>query len=84
MVSLVGLGVSFTEINVGGLHYRDGARHYLDYLYVTPDDIEAFRTLAGAGITLTAQDLPGNPSIELNPRLLEGRLAYDRLPARRP
>jgi mannose/fructose/N-acetylgalactosamine-specific phosphotransferase system component IIB len=76
-------GAPVTEVNLGGLHFRDGARRYLDYLYLTPADIEALKELAGRGIKLTARELPGSPGVELNPLLEEGRLDYDHLPVGR-
>jgi mannose/fructose/N-acetylgalactosamine-specific phosphotransferase system component IIB len=84
MLALIRAGAALDEINVGGLHYREGARRFTDYLYFTPDDLAALGELAAAGVRLVAQDLPGNPPIELNSALAEGRLEYDQLPARDP
>jgi mannose/fructose/N-acetylgalactosamine-specific phosphotransferase system component IIB len=82
MLALHHAGAPLDEVNVGGLHYREGARRFTDYLYFTPGDLAALRELAVAGVRLVAQDLPGNPPIELNSALAEGRLEYDQLPAR--
>lgn len=81
MLALVDRGLSVSRVNVGGLHYRDGARRFLDYVFLTPDDVAALRELAGRGITLAARDLPGSPEVPLNPRLASGDLRYDTLPA---
>jgi mannose/fructose/N-acetylgalactosamine-specific phosphotransferase system component IIB len=83
LAGLVRRGVLLPGVNLGGLHFREGARRYLDYLYLTPGDIEALKELAGRGITLTARELPGSPGVELNPLLEEGRLDYDHLPVGR-
>ncbi len=80
MLALSRAGAPLAEVNVGGLHYREGSRRYLDYLYVTPRDIAALRALAGRGIRLVARDLPGHPGVELNAPLAEGRLEFDQLP----
>jgi mannose/fructose/N-acetylgalactosamine-specific phosphotransferase system component IIB len=82
MAALVRAGTDLAEVNLGGLHYREGARPFADYLWFTRDDIEALRELAGQGIRLVARDLPGNPARELNGLLAEGRLEYDQLPVR--
>jgi mannose/fructose/N-acetylgalactosamine-specific phosphotransferase system component IIB len=82
MLRLSEEGAPLERVNVGGLHHREGARPYLEYLYLTPEDIEALLGLAQAGVALTAQDLPGNPTVELNPLLLEGGLVFDRLERR--
>jgi mannose/fructose/N-acetylgalactosamine-specific phosphotransferase system component IIB len=81
MLALVDAGLSVERVNVGGLHYRDGARRFLDYVFLTPEDIAALRELAARGIALAARDLPGSPEVALNPRLASGDLEYDRLPA---
>jgi len=82
MLALLRAGAPLEEVNVGGLHYRDGARRFADYLYFTPDDLAALGELARSGVRLTARDLPGNPPIDLNSALAEGRLEFDQLPAR--
>lgn len=81
LLALVRAGAPVEEANVGGLHYREGSRRYLDYLYFTPEDIDALRTLSSLGLRLTARDLPGNPAVDLNLRLAPGQLDFDQLPA---
>jgi mannose/fructose/N-acetylgalactosamine-specific phosphotransferase system component IIB len=81
MLSLVEAGLPVTRVNVGGLHYREGARRFLDYVFLTPEDVAALRELAGRGITLAARDLPGSHEVPLNAKLAAGDLEYDRLPA---
>lgn len=49
------------SVNVGGLHHRAGARHYLDYVYLTEQDVADARWLLAKGIALFAQDLPSSP-----------------------
>ena len=84
LLELVRLGVPVKDANVGGLHWKEGARRFLDYLYVTPEDVTALAEAAALGVRLTAQDLPGNPKVDLNAALADGRLAFDHLPARHP
>lgn len=80
MVELMDQGVHFTEINLGGLHFRDGARRFLDYLFLTPADVTALEELKSRGVQLIAQDLPGHSKVDLNTSLAEGLLEYNRLP----
>ncbi|MDM7914905.1 MAG: PTS system mannose/fructose/N-acetylgalactosamine-transporter subunit IIB [Candidatus Eisenbacteria bacterium] len=61
MARLVDGGFRPESINLGGLHERAGARRYLDYLFLTADDLRAAESLAAAGIRLYAQDLPSRP-----------------------
>jgi mannose PTS system EIIAB component len=78
------LGARVKEANLGGLHWREGARRFLDYLFVTPEDVAALEQIAALGVRLIACDLPGNPKVDLNAALADGRLAFDHLPARHP
>ncbi len=49
------------EVNIGGLHSRSGAKRYLDYLYLTDEDLAVVDRLLASGIALVAQDLPSSP-----------------------
>jgi mannose/fructose/N-acetylgalactosamine-specific phosphotransferase system component IIB len=70
--SVTEAGVHFDEINVGGLHYREGARELLPFVYVSDDDRRLLKDLAGKGVKLIAQDIPGNPAINLVPLVTTG------------
>lgn len=72
---VVEAGVHFDEINVGGLHYRDGTRELLPFVYVSEDDRRLLKNLAGKGVRLIAQDIPGNPAINLNPLVTAGAVS---------
>lgn len=80
MLSLVREGCVRDEVNVGGLHARPGARRFLDYVYLTEDDVAVIRELDEAGVRVRACDVPGNPTVDLNARLTDGQLDYHRLP----
>jgi mannose/fructose/N-acetylgalactosamine-specific phosphotransferase system component IIB len=60
-------GVQFEEINVGGLHHRDGANEVLPYVFLTKEDTNLLRELVKQKIRLFAQDIPGNQPKILNP-----------------
>lgn len=81
MLSLMEHGLRIPAANVGGLHFREGARRFLDYVFLTPEDVAALLALAARGTRLAAQDLPGSPEVPLNAKLEAGELRYDRLPA---
>jgi len=63
---LVNAGVALKEINVGGLHYREGAIELLPFVFVTPEDRACLRELVKMGVTLSAQDVPSNPARIIN------------------
>ncbi len=60
------------EINLGGLHYRAGRVQKLRYVFLAADEEQVLRTLAGRGITITAQDVPAARPVPLDD-LLGGR-----------
>lgn len=63
---LVSAGVALREVNVGGLHYREGAIELLPFVFVTPEDRASLRELVKKGVTLSAQDVPSNPARVIN------------------
>jgi mannose/fructose/N-acetylgalactosamine-specific phosphotransferase system component IIB len=64
--TVVQKGVQLGEVNIGGLHYREGAEELLPYVFVTDEDRHLLRELVKQGITLRAQDIPGNRSTVIN------------------
>jgi mannose/fructose/N-acetylgalactosamine-specific phosphotransferase system component IIB len=69
---VVEAGAHFDEINVGGLHYREGTRELLPFVYVSEDDRQLLKDLVGKGVRFIAQDIPGNPAINMNPLVTTG------------
>jgi mannose/fructose/N-acetylgalactosamine-specific phosphotransferase system component IIB len=63
---LVAAGVALKEVNVGGLHYREGSIELLPFVFVTPDERTFLRELVKRGVTLSAQDVPSNPARVIN------------------
>ena len=59
-------GVSLDDINVGGLHYREGAVELLPYVFITDEDRGYMRELVKRSVRLTAQDIPGNKPRVIN------------------
>ena len=66
VVSVVERGVQFDQINVGGLHYREGTEELLPYVFLSEEDRRLLRELVKKGITLLAQDIPGNTPTVIN------------------
>lgn len=65
LLRLVRAGVSVGEANIGGLHYADGKREILPYVYVDDADVEAMKELTALGTTLEARDVPQTASIDI-------------------
>jgi mannose/fructose/N-acetylgalactosamine-specific phosphotransferase system component IIB len=64
-------GFPLEELNVGGLHFTEGKRAVLPYVYLDARDRESLLRLAALGVRLVAQDLPTNPPRRLEPLLGE-------------
>jgi len=64
--SVVELGVTLNEINIGGLHYREGAHEVLPYVFLTDEDKTYLRELVKKSVALLAQDVPGNAPHNIN------------------
>jgi mannose/fructose/N-acetylgalactosamine-specific phosphotransferase system component IIB len=60
LVDLYEMGARFAEVNIGGMHYEEGRRMLLPYVYVGEHDVRALRRLLDWGVDVTAQDVPGS------------------------
>ena len=47
-----------TSVNVGGVHYREGRKERLRYVYLTDEEAATLRGMASSGAEVTAQDVP--------------------------
>ncbi len=65
-------GVHFDEVNVGGLHFREGTKAVLPFVYLSGDDTRLLKELIARGTKFIARDIPGNPAIDLNPLITRG------------
>jgi len=61
-LKLVEAGARLGAISVGGIHYSEGRRRILPYLYLDGEDEEALRRIASSGVRLEIQDVPANRS----------------------
>lgn len=64
-------GVKFSNINVGGMTYKDGNQMLSDAVTVGKADVEAFRKLLDLGIGLTMQKVASNPKVEITKQKLD-------------
>ena len=65
-LALIGGGVDLKEVNVGGLHYREGSVELLPFVFLVHEERNALRELVKRGVTLWAQDVPSNPARNIN------------------
>ena len=66
LYSVVEKGADLNEVNIGGLHYREGAHELLPYVFLTEQDRVYLRELVKKSVALVAQDIPGNPPKNIN------------------
>jgi mannose/fructose/N-acetylgalactosamine-specific phosphotransferase system component IIB len=63
---LMDLGLPVREVNVGGLHYRDGRERLLDNVYLDAEERAVMRELVKRGVALDGRALPGSRAVMLN------------------
>ncbi len=51
-------GVKLKLVNVGGIHSKTGRKRILPYLYLSPEEISAFKTMISAGVKCECRDVP--------------------------
>jgi len=55
---LLAAGLSLKNINVGGIHYKEGRKKYLPYLYLSDEEVASFQRCIARGIVFQCQDVP--------------------------
>ena len=58
-------GARFPEVNVGGLHYTAGRVQLGKAIFLSDQDKEALRAIAGRGVRLTGKALPSDAAIDI-------------------
>jgi mannose/fructose/N-acetylgalactosamine-specific phosphotransferase system component IIB len=62
---LLGNGLMLKEVNIGGLGYKEGTREIANYIYLTPEDIEAVVRLYNVDVKVVGKQLPNSPPIDV-------------------
>ncbi|MEJ2545817.1 MAG: PTS sugar transporter subunit IIB [Calditrichaceae bacterium] len=55
---LIHLGAPINKVNVGGIHFKDGRKKVLNYLYLNEDEIDSFKRCIDKGVEFDCQDVP--------------------------
>ena len=58
LLALIRSGLDVAEANIGGMHYAEGKRELLPYVFVDDDDVAAMKEIMAADTKLTARDVP--------------------------
>jgi len=70
VAALMDLGLPVSEINVGGLHYREGREKLLENVYLDVEERGVMRELVKRGVTLDGRALPASRRVTLNSRVV--------------
>jgi mannose/fructose/N-acetylgalactosamine-specific phosphotransferase system component IIB len=70
VLALMDLGLPVSEVNVGGIHYREGREKILENVYLDPSERLVMRELAKRGVTLDGRALPSSKTVTLNSRIV--------------
>jgi PTS system mannose-specific IIB component/fructoselysine and glucoselysine-specific PTS system IIB component len=54
------------EVNVGGIHHRDGRSQKLRYVFLAPDEEAQLRAIVQSGVKVTAQDVPAAREVPMS------------------
>ncbi|WP_128773608.1 PTS system mannose/fructose/N-acetylgalactosamine-transporter subunit IIB [Actinomyces oricola] len=69
IVRLLDLGVDVKEVNVGGMTFKQGTKQLSQAVYVSDEDVEAFKEIDKRGITQYIQQVPSTGRSDLMPAL---------------
>jgi PTS system mannose-specific IIB component/fructoselysine and glucoselysine-specific PTS system IIB component len=72
MVRLAERVPAIRRVNVGGVHHKAGRAQHLRYVFLTPAERDALRTLAARGVEVNAQDVPSARPVPLSDLLTPG------------
>ena len=69
-LEMIEQGLGTTEINVGGLHFREGREQITENVWVDEEEKGVLRDIVKKGITLEARALPGDDRITINSKVV--------------
>jgi mannose/fructose/N-acetylgalactosamine-specific phosphotransferase system component IIB len=64
------LGLAVNEVNVGGLHFREGSEKVAEGVYLDAETRSILRDLVKRGIKLDGRALPTSDPVTLNSRVV--------------
>jgi PTS system mannose-specific IIB component/fructoselysine and glucoselysine-specific PTS system IIB component len=53
------------RVNIGGVHYREGRKERLRYVYLSDEEAARLGTIVAAGVEVVAQDVPTGTPVPL-------------------
>ena len=65
LTDLITNGVSVRSINIGGMHFKEGAQKLADHVFLDDNDKKSLRLAHELGIAIETRAVPNGPSISL-------------------
>lgn len=62
---LIQNGVQFKSINIGGMHFKDGAQKLADNVFLDQDDKRFLKLIRDLGIHIETRAVPSSPSVSV-------------------
>ena len=62
---LVDKGLTLNKVNIGGIHFRDGRKSFLPYLYLDEEEVKTFLRCMEKGVVFECQDVPTGSKVNL-------------------
>ncbi len=69
-LEMLEMGLETNEINVGGLHFREGREKITENVWIDDEETGLLRDIVKRGITLEARALPGDERITINSKVV--------------
>jgi mannose/fructose/N-acetylgalactosamine-specific phosphotransferase system component IIB len=69
-LGMIEAGLGTKEVNVGGLHFREGREKITENVWVDAGEKAVLRDIVKKGITLEARALPGDERITINAKIV--------------
>ena len=69
-LEMLEMGLETNEINVGGLHFREGREKIMENVWIDDEETGFLRDIVKKGITLEARALPGDERITINSKVV--------------
>lgn len=65
-LKILNKGVKIKSINIGGIHFKDGAEQFLTYVYLNEQEKTCLKEMLKKGVELECRDLPQSKRILIN------------------
>ncbi len=62
---LLDKGLNQDVVNVGGIHFKQGRKKYLPYLFLNEEEVSSFRRCMTRGVQFECQDMPNSKKFPL-------------------